>query len=260
MAGSLPVTCPRYAKQPGCPRQRVAHLSFRRLSGFIRARQPWLAAPSSANCVPRNFGTTPLWTWRGSNPPNRPCSLGSVATVQHFRATPARGWPPWTTGCRGFGPASPRHQRANPPSSQAGALQTLLRAAVEALREDAQDAATPNRRTAFKASADSVARPSLIKRTLLPMTRGSPGASVCRSLYTRRLHGERHVLRRAVERLLRLADAAVSRDESPPALRAVRRDLILGLMEEASRRLPPVRLGGWHKTCASERGDCPSHR
>jgi hypothetical protein len=72
------------------------------------------------------------WRWRESNPLNRPCSRGSVATVQRFRATRARAGPPWTSGCRGFVPASPRHQRANPTSSKAGALQALLRVAVEA--------------------------------------------------------------------------------------------------------------------------------
>ena len=45
-----------------------------------------------------------------------------------------------TSGCRGFVPAYPRHQPANPTSSEAGALQALLHVAVEALREDAQDA------------------------------------------------------------------------------------------------------------------------
>jgi hypothetical protein len=83
------------------------------------------------------FAGAEWWRWRGSNPLNRPCLQGSVVTVQHLRATRARAGTPWTSECRGFGPASPRHQLANPTSFEAGALPALLRLAVEALRQDA---------------------------------------------------------------------------------------------------------------------------
>lgn len=68
------------------------------------------------------FAGGELWRWRGSNALNRAAFMGSVATVQHSRATRARGAAPWTGACRGFVPAA---SAANPTSSEAGALQAF---------------------------------------------------------------------------------------------------------------------------------------
>ena len=68
-------------------------------------------------------------------------------------------------------PRVPAASASDPTSSQARAAGVFLQVAVEALREDAQHAGYAELANRAQARADRVARPSLIKRTLVDVTR-----------------------------------------------------------------------------------------